>query len=201
VGKKLIYSISSRRITMRGINNKLKTYLVMGLIFAAGLFSAPANAVEASDLLPAVVGLHLVSHHLNERRNGPNDLGWNDRNYGVYARWSNGLTVGTFRNSMYRRSNYVAWTWEGLDSHVALTVGAATGYDRVTSGKGDRTVVRCSRGECRDVNVKDIIAPLVVPSVRMGLGAIGLTNTSARLSLLKSPGAPAALNLSVEHRF
>ena len=71
---------------------------------AAQDYNPPANP-----WLPITVGLHLVSHHLDVQTM-PNGqaMRWNNQNAGVYARWANGLTIGTLRNSVNNQSIYVA---------------------------------------------------------------------------------------------
>jgi hypothetical protein len=156
------------------------------------------GAVHA-DPIPAVVGLHLVSYHAKQGgSSSSDDRGWNNRNPGVYARWGNGATIGTFKNSLYRQSTYLGWTVSDLSDTVSLTLGAISGYDKITSGMGDHQDVRCdSTNGCRLVNLKSVILPLVVPSVRIGI----MGGLSARLSLLAVPKHPAAAHLSLEWRF
>ena len=91
-------------------------------------------ATSAQAITPEVVGLHIGSHHFTP---APKHIGtWNDNNPGVYARWSNGVTVGTLRNSERRQSTYLAMTWEtprryGLSASV--TAGGITGYSKPVS--------------------------------------------------------------------
>ncbi len=73
----------------------------------------------------ATFGLHLGSRH--------DEAGFNDRNLGIYAKFDNGLTLGTFENSVSRQSFYVGKTWEipvAEQLDAAVTAGAITGYDR-----------------------------------------------------------------------
>lgn len=98
------------------------------------------------------------------------------RNPGVYVRLDGGATLGVLRNSYGTTSAYAGWTWQTDADRYAITLGVITGYP----GRA--------------------VAPLVVPSVR-----IGLTDaTSARLSLLPRPpggDGSAGLHLSLERRF
>jgi hypothetical protein len=190
--------------------------MVFGLL--AGLFAGSAHAAEQAAttttpeqatrpaLLPTAVGLHLHSHHFS--RPGRQ---WNDANHGAYLRWDNGLTVGAVRNSLYRTGVYVGWTGErtvatvaGMRVSAAITLGATSGYDRLVQddyagqpGKGQHTDVRCdASARCRQVLLRDVITPLVVPSV-----AVHITpRTAARLSWIHKTGADAdhALHLSIE---
>lgn len=94
------------------------------LAIAAALLASHATAQT-----PEVIGLHIASHHLST---APAYVGeWNDNNPGVYARWSNGFTAGTLRNSERRQSAYVGWTFEHPLTRgvtAAITVGGITGY-------------------------------------------------------------------------
>lgn len=81
-----------------------------------------------------VLGVHVGSHHVGG--------GYCNENPGIYYRAESGLTLGAYRNSECRRwSAYAGHTW---GDHIALTVGAVTGYERAS------------------------VLPLVVPSVRFG---------------------------------
>lgn len=116
------------------------------------------------------VGLHLVSAHQHGGLNGINP--------GVYVRFGNGATVGTFRNSYKRQSAYAAWTFEtghaaGLSA--AVTIGAITGYPAAK------------------------VMPMLAPSVAFNFGA-----SAVRLALVPKPprhGTSAGLHLMVEHGF
>jgi hypothetical protein len=167
----------------------MRKNLVLSLL-AALAFTAQA------DLLPTVVGAHLVSYHVERGGSSdPGDKGWNNKNPGIYARWRNGLTLGAYRNSLFKNSVYLGWTVSDSADRLALTLGAVSGYDKMTDGPGDYQAVRCdSTNGCRTVNLKSVIVPLFVPSVR-----IGITNhLSARFSVLAIPQHPAALHLSLE---
>jgi hypothetical protein len=167
----------------------MKKNLVLSLL-AALAFTAQA------DVLPAVVGAHLVSYHAqNGGSSDPSDLGWNNKNPGLYARWGNGLTVGAFRNSLFKNSAYLGWTVSDSADRFALTLGVVSGYDKLTDGPGDYQAVRCNKDNgCRTVNLKSVILPLLVPSVRVGI----TERLSARFSVLAVPKHPAALHLSLE---
>lgn len=178
------------------------------LLIAAALLSTAASAAQpASPLLPTTVGLHLVSHHL-----GSNGARWNNNNTGVYARWSNGFTVGTLRNSLNRQGTYAAWTWQHTPASaprvtLGLTAGITSGYDRLVQddftgqpGAGQHTDVRCNaEGRCRTVLLKSVLVPLVVPSVALHI----TPRLSARLSFVPKTGRDAAhaLHFSTEWSF
>jgi hypothetical protein len=159
-------------------------------LIAASLFALNASAA----VLPETVGLHLVSVHAEDGKSASGSRGWNNATYGAYAIWSNGFTVGAYRNSLYRQSYYAGWTL----SHgpFAITLGAVTGYDRVVTSGGDHTAIRCE-SVCREVQLKDVILPMVAPSVVLPI----TNNTNARLILMVAPRSPAALNFSIERTF
>jgi hypothetical protein len=161
-------------------------------VLAALAFTAQADA------LPAVVGAHLVSHHAEKGGSSdPGDRGWNNKNPGLYARWGNGFTLGAYRNSLFRNSAYLGWTLSDSADRLSVTLGAVSGYDKITDGPGDRQAVRCDGANgCRVVNLKNVVLPLFVPSVRVGL----TEKLSARLSVLAVPRHPAAVHLSLEWR-
>lgn len=99
--------------------------------------------------------------------------GYEPATVGAYLRRADGLTVGALRNSEGRVSAYAAHTWETADRRFALSVGAITGY---------RTAP---------------VSPMVVPSVRMGLG----DQAALRLAYVPKPHTPrgsAAMHLTVE---
>jgi hypothetical protein len=148
------------------------------LVFTA--VASPAHAQTPSaearhPLAPSFIGLHIGSYHFSAAPAG--HRAWNDTNPGVYARWSNGLTVGTLYNSERRQSAYAAWTWETERWHgltAAVTAGAITGYAATVS-------------------------PLLSLS-----GSVALSQrTALRLSLLPKahPQASAVAHLSAEWRF
>jgi hypothetical protein len=151
------------------------------LALAAALLAIAAQAhattdIPAHPLAPTTVGVHLVSHHSSYRQP------WNDTNPGLYARWSNGLTLGTLRNSERAQSVYAAWSkdWPLLQTpsasvHAGITLGAVSGYQRAP------------------------LLPLVAPSLRIGIGAHAGLRTTLLLNPTKT-GA-SAVHLSAEWSF
>ena len=118
---------------------------------------------------PQSVGLHTVSKH--------SAAGYNGVNPGVYLHWANGVTLGAFRNSYEHDSAYAGWLWRiDRDHHFGVLFGAVTGYGSTTE--------------------RMALAPLVVPSFRLGLG----DGMSARVSWFADPrhGAVQVLHLSLE---
>lgn len=137
-------------------------------LLALALLSTSAYA----DGLQAI-GLHIGSHHFEARQTGA----WNDSNPGVYARWGNGLTVGTLYNSERKQSAYVGWTWETEQWNrltAAVTVGAITGYAKTVS-----------------------------PMLSLSASIAITENASVRFSLLPKahPAGSAVAHLSTEWRF
>jgi hypothetical protein len=135
-----------------------------------------------------IVGMHLVSVHSHASYPVCNQGVIEQRRFeavnpGLYMRLPSGLTAGLYRNSFGVASAYAGWTFETADGRWALTVGGITGYGR-TPGQ---------------------VAPLIVPSVRLGLDELGAPGWSARLSFAaKNPrdsSTAAALHLSVERQF
>jgi len=168
---------------------------VLAVATACLAFGAPARA----QLLPApaVIGLHLRSVHHDDGKAPDGSYGWNNNNIGAYARWSNGLTVGAFRNSLYRTSAYVGWTVTDSADRFGLTLAAMSGYDRLTDGAGDYQAVRCDKANgCRTVSLKRVILPVLVPSVRVGI----TDRLGVRISAMVPPGQPAAVHFSLEWR-
>lgn len=130
-----------------------------------------ATAAHADTLVPETVGLHLVSKHSSY--NTP----WNDTNLGAYARWHNGITVGTLRNSERRQSYYAGWSkdWDVLPRvQAGLMLGLITGYE-------------------------PSVLPMVVPSVRLAV----TQNLGLRTSFIFNPRKTGAhaLHLSAEWKF
>jgi hypothetical protein len=167
--------------------------------------ASPAHAqTTAHSLAPTTVGLHLHSVHLGNKK-----MNWNDANRGAYARWGNGLTLGTLRNSVARQSHYAAWSLERpLTSRLSagLTLGVISGYDRLvaenpgTVPAGHHTAVRCNAaGLCRTVLLKPVLQPMVVPSVAWA----ATPRAALRVSFVPKTGADAehAFHLSAEWRF
>jgi hypothetical protein len=92
--------------------------------------SQPAEAVRSA-WVPAVIGVHTFSVHSNHW-DAVAGRDWNSSNLGMYARWDNGIVVGTYYNSIRRQSAYAGWVWP-LNNYIDIVVGGITGYDRVGS--------------------------------------------------------------------
>lgn len=100
----------------------------IGLLLAA-LSLAPAASLAGEDAPPFEtprVGIHIASHHWPDIR--ANGIPYNNFNPGVELRWSSGVTVGAFRNSLERDTVYAGWTWTSGACAPALLIGVATGY-------------------------------------------------------------------------
>lgn len=174
-----------------------------------------AAATARADVLPETIGLHLGSVHLQSAVSAPGSRGWNDNTQGIYAIWPNGLTLGHVpRNSLFQPTTYAGWTgtfWRnaaGLPVDLSVTVGAASGYDKLVANlapgqvapPGTRTVNRCNASlGCRNVAVKDAIIPLL--SLNAGGPISG--NLRWRVSLLAKTheDSSAAVMFSAEWRF
>ena len=181
---------------------------------AAAIACAFALHAHAHDLAPAIVGAHLHAYHLERAAQTPGSLGWNDRTPGVYAIWRNGLTLGHVpRNSLYQRTTYAGWTspeWAPaqLPVRASLTLGAATGYDRLVAElapgqaapANTRTVVRCNAtAGCRPVAVRETMVPMV--SVNLAAHLVGGLYWRASLLAKTHRDSSAAVLLSTEWRF
>ena len=182
-------------------------HLLLAAILAilALMFTPKANAF---DLKPTVVGLHIASYHI--QNTPPGQPGFNNDNHGLYLKWTNGLTIGTLMNSVNRRGNYIAQTFEKVVSEhvsIAITAGVIRGYDKLVQDNftgvpsSDQHVdVRCNADRyCRPVLLKSVLAPLVVPSVAYNINE----HVRARLSwIVKTHKDSAhAAHLSVEWVF
>jgi len=153
-----------------------------------------------------VIGLHLVTAHVPNR-------GQEGVNPGLYSRFSNGLTLGAYRNSLDRLSVYGGITFN-VAGPVDLTLGAVTGYKREEVAVPSKTVMvpvgdgsvmapvqRCSNGDrppCHVVRglTPHNIAPLVAPSIRLPevMGVV------PRVSVMLG-GQCTAVHLSIERAF
>lgn len=137
----------------------------------------------------AIVGVHLVSLHQDPCWTEPAPPAavvaeptrhrFEAATPGLYLMLPNGFTAGAYRNSFGTGSVYAGYTLQSPEGHFALTVGAVAGYPYGPA-----------------------LRPMVVPSARIGLGALGADDWSLRVSLLmKRPGAhasTAALHFSLE---
>ena len=85
---------------------------------------------SAADWERPRIGIHVASRHEPVRR--ANGQKFNNSNPGVYLRWDNGVTAGSYRNSEYRTSVYGGWTWAGSACGPAVTFGVITGYAKGT---------------------------------------------------------------------
>lgn len=182
---------------------------------AIGLLALSSACAEDSPLLPATVGLHLGSKHLQSAVQAPGSRGWNDNTQGVYAIWPSGFTLGHVpRNSLFQPTTYVGWTTPelvrplGLPVNLSATLGAATGYDKLVAElapgqaapAGTRQVVRCnSTLGCRDVAVKDAVVPMA--ALHAGGQIVGNLRWRASLLLKTHKDSSAAVMFSTEWRF
>lgn len=134
------------------------------VVLFALLIGLATCADTRADILPETVGIHAVSWHEKD--------GMNNVNPGIYGRWDNGFTAGTYYNSERRQTFYAGWTFADSSDTFAVTVGAATGYMRAS------------------------VVPILVPSVRLPM----TDRFSLRVSVAPVKDA-AAIHLSFEGRF
>lgn len=118
-----------------------------------------------------ILGLHLATAHFG----APANAHFQNVNPGIYLRTEQGLTLGAYRNSNNRHSNYVAWTWSTADGRWSITAGAVTGYPRYP------------------------VSPLLVPSVRIPFSNVP-GGWAARIAYLPKPHNRGAsgMHFSVE---
>lgn len=67
------------------------------------------------------IGIHIGTAHVDP------DMPLNDFNPGVYAVFDNGVTVGTYYNSIRKQTVYAGYT--AKYKQFSLMVGGATGYN------------------------------------------------------------------------
>lgn len=120
-----------RRGSQVQTSRKTSRFALLGaLLFAALQFCAPGGAQAADDsMAPVVVGTHLVTAHDHRRPDTGAAYEWFTP--GVYARWSNGATLGVLRNSYKRLGAYGAYTLtsdERAPISAALSLGLISGY-------------------------------------------------------------------------
>lgn len=158
----VVFSLVSEELSLGWIGR-----ILLGVCMALAV--AFGNEAKAAEPEGITVGAHLVTAHTKPE-------GKESGTPGLYLRWPNGITVGAYRNSYGDGSVYAGYTFEAFNRHLALTVGAVTGYRAQP------------------------VLPLVVPSLRIGLWG----DTSLRVAYLPKPpkyGSSAAVHFSVEARF
>ena len=97
--------------------------LSLGLAFPRGAHAQPGLPRKS---LPESVRLHLASWH--------DRAGYNNANYGLALRWSNGLVIGGFNNSLARPSWYGGLVVPVHEKRfqVELMAGVITGYSETS---------------------------------------------------------------------
>jgi len=104
-----------------GLSPSVRNYprLIFGALLVV-TFCQASNALES----PELVGMHIGTWH--------DAVGFCSNTPGTYAKWVNGMTLGTFRNSECENySFYVGKTYEtdlAGSIRAAVTIGAITGY-------------------------------------------------------------------------
>ena len=147
------------------------------------------------------VGLHLVSVHIPARE------GQHNFNPGIYVRFDNGVTLGTYHNTLGKQTFYAGYTVE--HGPFALTLGAASGYQRqetVTLGTmkpctleqaaaNGGACVQQSRHTDTSSGTKAYLTPMLAPSVRLP-DVLGLV---PRISYIPGlAGSSNVFHLSIE---
>jgi len=127
------------------------------------------SAIAACLILTSATSQTTIGTHIATAHTSP---GFNDSNPGLYVRFENGFTAGSYFNSERRQSSYAGVTFPVFDGAFDVSVLALSGY---LSG----------------------VVPAVVPSKRVNLGG----GFSARLSLLAPPKSTAAFHFSLEKEF
>lgn len=152
--------------------------------FIAGFLFALFLIVTGNPCKADTIGVHLFSRHGSEtfERTYPTQptqqIKYNNDNFGLYYIADNGFTAGGYKNSYYRNSFYLGWTWE-FDKFYgvtpSITVAGVTGYDW-----------------CRGMG---LIRPMVMPSARVDVLGLGV-----KLSGLPV-GKAGFMHLSIEKSF
>jgi len=123
-----------------------------------------------------ILGAHLATFHV-----GPDAGELNSFNPGVYiSSQETGWTAGYYHNSIRHGSFYVGKTFR-LSQHWDITLGGVTGYYKMP------------------------VAPLIVPSYRIGLDELdpSLRGVNLRIGILPKPRTHGSggLHLSVEKKW
>jgi len=116
-----------------------------------------------------ILGFHLVTAHVGV----PQGAHLQSLNLGVYVASATGWTAGAYRNSAGLASAYAGRTLMTADGRWALTLGVVTGYARHP------------------------VRPMLVPSVRLGLGDSAAALRVALLAKARSESA-GGVHVSVE---
>jgi len=98
---------------------------LVAAIAIACLATAGVLACTGAKADEVTVGLHLASVHI------PSYSYQNNFNPGFYARFDNGVTVGSYYNTLRRASIYAGWTTPEF-AYVSVTAGVVTGYQKKT---------------------------------------------------------------------
>lgn len=181
---------------------------IANIIIALAICAFFSNAKAEGIPKPTVIGAHLYSYHFDNKAydtvivdgnttTTAHNSGYNNRNPGLYARWSNGVTVGTYYNSNKNQSYYVGKTFTDDADRFSVTLGLVSGYTKVEIGKDPTGREQCSApGNCIMVEGRKVILPMLVPSVRIGI----TDHLSARLALMATQTLKPITHLSLEWR-
>jgi hypothetical protein len=136
--------------------------LIAAACFALG---AAIPLAARADIMPETIGLNLHTVHSK----GNSGIGaWNGNTLGFYAKWSNGLAGGAYRNSQGYPSLWAGYVLETPGKMFSITTGLVTGYERYEYGNSP------GPGWVRDprpnyaiyTKATKIVGPLVALSVR-----------------------------------
>lgn len=147
------------------MNRYTLPWFLLGLTYFLLLFVA--RDCRAQEVREA--GLHIGSAHFGKRQlYAPEECNVNP---GVYAMLHNGVTLGAYRSSQCRAAAYAGYTMRS--GPWALTLGVGGPYEWFKfSASGSQ--IMCSRGRCGLGDSKQLVLPLVVPSVRVGDARLAL---------------------------
>ena len=142
-----------------------------------------------------VLGVHLVSMHV------PSEPPDNNDNFGAYAKFGNGITLGGYRNTIRRDTYYAGYTWER--GPLAVMLGVATGYQRKTSPgetvwAGNPSLLTYFPGPTTGLS-RGAVTPMLALSVRLPFDVDGVAPRVTTVPGIM--GARTVFNLSLEKAF
>ena len=145
------------------------SYLVKTFIAAALFTSAICSSIAvAAD----VTYFPTVSHTKEKNIDGE---GWNTKTNGVKMEFENGLAIGTLKNSYFKQSSYIAYTYRPIKMgavEAGVLGGLISGYDSAKIAlKFPAMVVGTIK---LHLNEKSFIEVLAVPTVRTSSGWVSV---------------------------
>lgn len=135
------------------------------------------------------VGLDLVSAHI------PHAADQNNVNPGIYARFDNGLLLGTYRNTIRRQSLLIAYQHD-FNATFGVLIGAVSGYQK------HREVIPCQTACFEPATYttgwsRGYFTPVLAPTFTFPQVA-GFT---PRVTFIPGIGGSSVFHLSVEKSF